>query len=738
MRISIQKVPKMKSYRIVAAISCAVVFLFNGREAPSQASGPSVDLDSYYRFPLSIGFEYQSLTPLTSLNMPYSIFDAAGTVTMPLPAMPVLQPFVRLGYTRFNSLDTQIPGKWDNYHLYGSLGLAYSKKIAKNFEIGADIGAGASEAVFPNLVPDEGAVGTPYLLLAAGGKVSLTPSYGFSLDLHPGLRYQKAMGPFNELDGVLMSIGVSASFRLGEDPDSARAIIRSLRFDNARIPPVFSAMQSYYASNPIGTVSILNTEKQAVTDVEVSFNQKEYMDSPTPSFSIARIEAGKGLPDVPLKAVFNSKVYELEGGMGYTPLTGEVVVTYKLGGRSAEQRYPVTYNLYDKRAMTWDDDRKAAAFITPLDRALKNYSAFVNEACRRAVLPAWNPRLQVAAQLYDALRELGISYQEDPAAPFSKVQADRGFVDFISMPRDTLARKYGDCKNLTVLFCSLLETKSVPTGFITVPGHIFPAFDSGQPAAGYADINPDRNMTLAIDGTLWVPIEVTMLDGKSDFLAAWQRAIEEWKANESSRAFYRTREAQAVFSPVAVQQTDLGLQYGSAEEMAKLFSRDLDSATKLVLDAYAAKAERSKDKRDLNRLGIASAKFNRLKGAEDAFTQALAIDAKYVGARVNLGNVYYLRGDFPHAVDSYKSALSALGKPDPSSASSRTAVSILVNTSKAYAAMKRSPEAKAALEAAAVLDPEQATRFALAPVAGSDGLRAASQTDDETVGYIEE
>jgi tetratricopeptide (TPR) repeat protein len=727
----------MKGPRSFIKVLCAAGLCFSG-SAFAQAQESGIDLNSYYRFPLSIGFEYQSLTPLSSLNVPYSIFDAAGKVTMPIPGMPVLQPYAKIGYTRFNSLDASVPGKWDHYHVYGSLGLAYSTRIAKNFEIGAELGAGASEAVFPNLISELGAVGTPYLLLSAGGKVGLSPSYGFSLEFHPGIRYQKALGPLGALDGLLMTVGVSAAFRLGEDPDSARAIIRSLRLENPRIPAVFSAMQSYYAGNPIGYVSIINTEKQAVTDVEVSFNQKEYMDSPTPSFSVARIEAGKDLPDVPLKAVFNSKVYELEGGMGYTPLTGEVVVTYKLAGRSAEQRYPITYNLYDKRAMTWDDDRKAAAFITPLDRALKNYSAFVNEACRLPALPGWSSRMQVAMQLYDALRELGIYYQEDPAAPFAKVQADRGYVDFISMPRDTLARKYGDCKNLTVLFCSLLETKNVPSGFITVPGHIYPVFDTGQSAALYADINPDRSMTLAIDGTLWVPLEVTMLDGKSDFLAAWQRAVEEWKANEGGRKFYRTKEAQSAFAPVAVQQVDLGLQYGSGEGIAKLFSQDLDAISKLVIGAYADQADRSKDKKDLNRLGIASAKFKRFKGAEDAFTRALALDSKYVGAKVNLGNIFYLRGDYLRAVDSYKGALAILGKPEASEPASRAAVSILVNTSKAYTALKRVPEAKAAMDTASSLNPEQATRLASAPVAGGEGLRAGNQAVDESLGYIEE
>lgn len=723
----------MNAVRPAAIAAIALAFLAAaglGAQASGQGAA-SVDLNEYYRFPASLAFEYGSLSPLTALNGPYSIFGLSGRATVPLPGLPVLQPFAQGGYTRFNSLDSQFPGKWDHYHLEGSLGLAYSNRIAKNFEAGASLSAGYSYAVFPSVVAD-GPVQSSYLILGAGGRLSLNPSYAFSLDFHPELRYQRALGDMNLLDGLFLSIGISASFRFGDDPDSARAIIRSLRLERAEIPPAFSAMQGYYATNPIGRVSITNTEKQAVTDVEVSFNQKEYMDAPTPSFSASRIEGGKTV-EVPLKAVFNSRVYELEGGLGYAPLTGEVIVSYKLGSRSAEQRYPVTYNLYDKRAMTWDDDRKAAAFITPLDRSLKNYTAFISEASKAASLSGWNPALQSAMQVYDAMRELGIYYQEDAAAPFTKVQGDRSFVDFISMPRDTLSRKYGDCKNLTVLFCSLLETKNVRTGFITVPGHIYPVIDTGQSAAAYMDVYPDRTMTIALDGTLWVPVEVTMLDGKSDFLAAWRRAIEEWKTYEKERAFYKTREAQAVYAPVALQQTDLGLQYGNGDRIAGFFSQDLDALTGAIVAAYAAAAAKSGDKKDYNRLGIAAARLRRFKDAETAFSSALKADPKYVSALINLGNLSYMRGDFSKAVDSYNRTIPLIGSPAKGSPAASSSVIALVNASRAYTAMKRDKESQAALAQAKGIDAEAVSRLAVPPPgSGVEGVRAG---DASAQGY---
>ena len=39
-----------------------------------------------------------------------------------------------------------------------------------------------------------------------------------------------------------------------------------------------AAMQSYYAKNPIGTISITNIEKQQIEDVQIFFYQAGFMD----------------------------------------------------------------------------------------------------------------------------------------------------------------------------------------------------------------------------------------------------------------------------------------------------------------------------------------------------------------------------------------------------------------------------------------------------------------------------
>jgi tetratricopeptide (TPR) repeat protein len=716
--------------RIVTALLVSLLAI--SAEASQQAPNPApVDLNSYYRFPFSMGVEYRSLNPFGAFGKDFNIFSVQSDFRLPLPALPRLQPTVSLGYTQ---ADDRVEAKWSHQLFSASLGIGWAERFSRNFELGAELLGGAGEAVYPQLDP-AGPQGSPTLLAEAGARISLDPSYGISVDLHPSLSYRKSLSPLGDFDGLSFGLGFSIHYRFGEDPDAPQSAIRSLRFEDPRLPPAFSSMQSYYSKNPLGRISLVNTEAQALEDIEVAFDQKGYMDAPTPSFSLARLAAGARV-QVPLKAVFNAEVFKLTGG--FKPMTGEVIVSYRRGGRVAEQRYAVNYDLYDKTAMTWDDDRKAAAFITTLDSALQNYSAFIGEAGKPAILADYNRTLQTVMLTYDALREIGMFYQEDPTAPITRVQADPTFVDFISMPRLTLKRRYGDCKNLTVLFCSLLETRGIKTGFITLPGHIFPVVDTGLPAAEWRQLSPDRTMTLALGDTLWVPVEITMLDGRSDFLAAWRQAVAEWKQNGEKRAFYATGEAQAVYSPVAVEDQDLGLQYGSAEGVAGLFRQDLDAQAREVLAGYSAAASSAGDKGGWNRLGMMAARLGRLADAEGAFARALKIDASFMPAQVNLANVSFLKGDFSKAAGAYQQALKLIGSPARGSLAAGTEVAILLNLAHAWTALKDSQRAEAFLAQANSLDPERVRSTGEAP-AGSTGTRAANASGQASgLNFLEE
>ncbi|MBN1836353.1 MAG: tetratricopeptide repeat protein [Spirochaetales bacterium] len=716
--------------RAVHVCLVAIVLACSPPRLPAQDS--QVDLNTYYKFPVSIGLQYHSLAPITSFNYDYNVFEIAGELRFPLSALPVLQPFVRGGLMQFDSLDPAFPDKWDHRHWYGVLGLAYVHRFVRNFEVGAALLAGVSEAVFPQVI-DTGPVGSPFAVIGAGGKIGLVPSYSLSVEIEPSVKYVHALSPLKELNGFIFGVGFAVHYRFGEDPDSARALIRSLRIDRVSLPPLFSAMQSYYVRNPVGSVTITNTERHPVRDLEVSFYQKEFMDSATAAAVIPELAGGESV-EIPLYASFNQNVFTTQG---VTPLTGEIIATYKSRERAAEQRQPVTYDLYDKTAIVWDDDRKVGAFITPADSALRNYVSFVRQSLKEQTAPRFTEPLQLAMQLYNALRELGLIYQVDPSSPFTQAQGNTMLVDSVSLPRDTLSRITGDCDDLTVLFCSLLETTGVETGYITVPGHIYPVVNTKEAGRSYRSIHPNRSLTLNIDGELWVPVEITMV-GTNGFLDAWGRGAELWNSYEEQpelRGFYRTRQAQGVYRPVGLRETDLGLQYGEPRSIAAGFSRDLSRVADAIAESYRSEAEASRSPRAYSALGMAYARFARYQEAETAFNRALQLDSSYASAMVNLGNVRYLRQDYRGALRLYENARDALEQQKRGD--SPAVQLVLLNISQAHHALENYDQAQEYYAQAEQIDPGRVREYAFLGTAGGSA-RASDAGSRSEVLFLDE
>ncbi len=698
-------------------------FLFAAAQALPQ--GKELNYNTYYRFPLSLGVEYQNLSPFGAYGAQYNIFDLSAQLRWPIPRAPVFQPTLKAGMMRFDSQDPADPLKWDHTHWYGALGLDVAHRFTKNFEIGGELLAGFSEAFFPDLLPSEGTVGTSNLLFEAGGRLALNPSYNFSIDVHPSLKYLQSLSPLKDYDGLIFGIGFAGSYRFGQDPDAPSAVIRSIRFDQASLPALFAAMQSYYVKHPAGKITITNTDRQSVTEATVSFFQAGYMDSPTQATSLAELRPGESR-EIELLASFNQEVFRTEG---VTPLTGEVIVSYKSRGRAAEQRQSLSYDLHDKTAVTWDDDQKVAAFITPADSALRNYASFIRQACKEETLPAYNNPLQLAMQVFHALGEIGCLYQADPALPFAKVQENPMVVDSISLPRDTLKRITGDCDDLTVLYCSLLETAGTQTGFITVPGHIYAAFNTRLGGREYGKLHPDRRMSINLDGELWLPVEITLI-GKTGFLEAWRKGVEEWDAYESNperRGFFKTRKCQELYRPVGLRETDLGLQYGRKENILGNFRKDLDRLIETITEETRSAARRSGSKQDYNKLGILYAELLRYGPAEEAFNQALRLDPSYDAARINLANLLFLKKDYPAALSRFRDAYQQIQAKGEGSMA--IGLKLLLNIAKTCYQMANYPEAAQYFSQAQSIDPEQVKQFAYLTERRPDEARAAEGKD---------
>ena len=720
--------------RIAAA---ALLILIVAVSAAAQEEPVRINYNTTYAFPFSLGVAYQFLSPIAQFGTDYqgdfSLTDISLQGALPIRSIPQLQPLSRFGVTiykaNYNAADPTLD-QFDHTTLYLTVGLAYMHKFTKAIELGADFDVGFGYSIYPKLAGSTH--GAWDFMTSLGGSFAFNPSYNFSLGVRPNIRYIRSFSPLERFNGFTFGLGISATYRFGVDPDAPQAKIKSIKFSEPHVDDLFAAMQSYYVDNPIGSVSLTNTEKYPLTELTVTFYQAGYMDIATTVETIDELGPGE-TREIDLYATFNKEVFSM---VGVTPLTGEIAVDYVLRTRGARQSVAVDYDLYDKNSMTWDDDMKVAAFMTHEDSALSNYVGRLRQWCKDAENPGYNESVQTAMQVYFGLTEIGCLYQRDPTLSFEDAQVDAQVVDSVNIPRDTLAQQTGDCDDLTVLFNSLLESAGIETGFVTVPGHIYSIFDTGTPAKDYRLIHPDKSMTVNIEGRLWVPVEITFI-GADDFLSAWRAGAEEFARyvdDGNKLGLYFTRKAQETYRPVGFEERDLGLQYGDRSKVLTDFRTELTRINDLILDEYERMAKENGNKGSWNTYGIVSARLRNYDRAEKALNTALALDRNYISPKVNLANIYYLREEYQNALRLYHDAERQL--EEAGRTSSKSYARLLLNISKTYHEMENYAMAARYSAELARINPELADRYAY--LADSAGGRAADLSAARDVLFVEE
>jgi hypothetical protein len=144
----------------------------------------------------------------------------------------------------------------------------------------------------------------------------------------------------------------------------------------------------------------------------------------------------------------------------------------------------------------------------------------------------------------------GINYVVDPASSYAALSEDASGLDSLNYPYQTLYYRSGDCDDLSILFCSLLEVVGIETAFITIPGHIFTAFEVGdgnwlKGDAGIIEIDGNDGIRRR-----WLPVEITVPD--QGFTRAWRIGAREWRSGGTEAALYPIREAWELYPAVTV------------------------------------------------------------------------------------------------------------------------------------------------------------------------------------------
>ena len=538
----------------------------------------------------------------------------------------------------------------------------------------------------------------PYLAGGIGMKFALMPT--FSVEV--GAQYKNFLGLYQ---GISAGAGIDVALgNLGGSVDIPTIELR----------PAFPIFYKHYDDHPIGTLQIQSNLKVPASDMQAQVYIKEYMDAPKAVAIPGTLEPGQ-TKTVDLYALFTDKVLGVTEG---TKVATEISVTYKVEGQTYENKRVETLTLWGRNAMTWDDNRKAAAYVTAKDPGVLNFARSVVSFIRSKENRSICDNLQAAIALHEAIDLYGMNYTPNPKTPYAEVSKQKDVIDFLQFPRETFQYKAGDCSDLSILYGALFQAVGIDAAFITIPGHIFVAVDTClTPEQAPKELIPTSQF-IAHKNKAWVPLEITSIhDG---FYRAWQLGAKEWSENNQvgQAGFYPISEAWTVYQPVGLPGADISISVPQSDKILSAYLSEvlkyLDAAMEPLVAKLQEQIQNSGSFSAMNSLGVLYAKFGQSDKAEETFKQIL--DKKpYLPALLNLGHLYFRKSDWKNALSYYQRA----SEMDPGNPHALLALARVNQELQNY------PDARANYEKLKAISPDLANQYAYLGEGKESGTRAA-------------
>lgn len=438
---------------------------------------------------------------------------------------------------------------------------------------------------------------------------------------------------------------------------------RPLTIVDVKVAALFPSLMQWYAAHPPGSVTVKNPLAEQVQNVRASLFIPRFMDLPAESKPIAGIGPGESVT-VPVFPAFNQGVLELQEDM---QVQAQVTVSYGTDpDQSASRTASVT--IHRNSALTWDDTRRISSFITPNDDTVSGFAARTLAAAAGVAQGRISAKIFQAMRLCDALGAYGIAYVQDPDSPISLSLGRPEIVDTVRFPRTTLFNRTGDCDDTTALLCSLLESAGIRTAVLTTPGHIFMAFDSGEPSQNIPWLSAAGLEVLSREDSAWIPVETTILS--KGFMTAWASASELVRKYALPGPFemiplHDTRDSYPALPlpPSSVSLVDPSKSSVDAAFAASFsgFTSTLYTTRIREMDASIASLGARQAVKVRIQEGVLHALFGKLPDAEAAFRAAMKDDPTLVSPYVNLANVRLLSRDPEGALAVVKQGLQRNG-----------------------------------------------------------------------------
>ncbi len=301
--------------------------------------------------------------------------------------------------------------------------------------------------------------------------------------------------------------------------------IRGLQVDD-----IYPALIAWYASHPVGKVTLINSSGTAVEDFSISLAVAKFLDFPQEISVKRRIAPGESM-DIDLYLTLNQEILDIQEDLA---VSSRLSILCPVGGIDTIVSRTAALVIRRRTSIEWSDSGRLSSFITVNDPAVTNFSHLAVASHPGDEKPFAFNRILSAARIWDTLREYGIRYISDPESPLTLALNSSKVTDTVRLPVSTLLLHSGDCDDSTALYCSLLESVGIPTAIMTSPGHVFCAFDTGAAESDLWMFQAAGFEVMIDSGRLWIPVETTVLGG--DFVSAVveaSRLVRKYKGGNS-------------------------------------------------------------------------------------------------------------------------------------------------------------------------------------------------------------
>ncbi|MDC7224399.1 MAG: tetratricopeptide repeat protein [Spirochaetales bacterium] len=620
----------MAAYSIKNRLFPLLLLLFLSPLLTSQALESELFFQSNINFPLG---------PVVDNDLP--LYDTGGGVTLQGElyhsglSWLYMRPHLSFDLLPLNGNDTALTV------LAPGLSLGFRLSPASRLVFKAYGGAGIYYGQY-----EMSQVVNPYY--QAGGEVALklTPSLVINL----GASYRQLTTPSGSLhEGVSAGVGLGVDLR-GREKSRGMIIYPNLK-------PIYPLFYTYYDKNPAGSIKVKNPRAVRYENLRVSFQADQYMDDFKFCGEKEILRPGEEA-EFPLYALFKDNIFRVTEG---TKVSGRIKMEYTYLGKEMVQTEAVTVDINNRNAMTWDDDRKAAAFVTAKDPLVLSLSKNTVSLIRTAYSAPLSENFRTALALFQTMEVFGLGYAVDPSTPYVDFSSNEGAVDFLQFPNQTLSFRAGDCDDLSVLYAALLESVGIPAAFVTTPGHIYIAFDLGlseKDGARFFDVERD---VIVHNDRVWLPVEVTLV--KEGFMRAWRRGVQEWNQGKevNQAALYPVQEAWELYEPVGFSEGGMVARYPEEEGIFQSYTRELSLFYDFIVGPQVAQIHAACREKGLNevetanRIAVFYAQIGMFDKAKGEFESLLERE-RHVPSLVNLGNIFYIEGKGEEALALYREA----------------------------------------------------------------------------------